>query len=202
MYLPTLLFATLATALPTTTTTTDYTTSSNSTNSTSSPLTYFYLLTTTSPTRNTNSSLLPSVSATSLFDPLAQTTYLLRLIGPGYNFLPQFNLTSDGTLETEAAGPHGIGEFEYNSTRVHAGEDLTFAPQAQPKGNLGLEGGFLLSVGGETEGWRVCEGELGQQVVSLSLLFCPTGSPLFLLEEFLDWIACLNSTLTCGNFSL
>lgn len=179
MYLPALLFAALATAIPTTTT--DYTTCSNPTNNTSPPLTNFYLLTTTSSTQSPrgNSSLLPSVSATSLFDPLAQTTYLLRLIGPGYNSLPQFNLTADGTLETEAAGPHGIGEFEFNSTRVHAGEDLTFAPQAQPKGNLGLEEGFLLSVGGETEGWRVCEGDLGQQVVSFPLLFYPAGSPRF-----------------------
>lgn len=60
---------------------------------------------------------------------------------------------------------------------MHAGEDLTFAPAAQPKGNLGLEDGFLLSVGGETRGWRVCEGDLGQQVVSLPLLFYPTDSP-------------------------
>jgi hypothetical protein len=178
MYLPTLLFATLATALPTTTTTTtttDYTTSSNPTNSTSSPLTYFYLLTTTSPTRNTNSSLLPSVSATSLFDPLAQTTYLLRLIGPGYNSLPQFNLTADGTLETEAAGPHGVGEFEYNSTRVRAGEDLKFEAKEQPKGNLGLADGFLLTVGGESEGWTICEGDLGQQVVNSFFILFPSS---------------------------
>ncbi|GAB7324252.1 hypothetical protein MBLNU13_g07603t1 [Cladosporium sp. NU13] len=168
MYLPALLFATLATTLPTTpptNSTTPPNPEANNTNS-SNPPTNFYLLTTTSPTQNTNSSHLPSVSATSLFDPLAQTTYLLRLIGPGYNSLPQFNLTADGTLETEAAGPHGIGEFEYNSTRVHAGEDLTFAPKAQPKGNLGLKDGYLLTVGGESGGWRVCEGELGQQVVA------------------------------------
>ena len=181
MYLPTLLFATLATALPTTTdSTTSPNPANNTTVNTSNHLTNFYLLTTTSPTKSPtgNSSLLPSVSATSLFDPLARTTYLLRLIGPGYNSLPQFNLTADGTLETEAAGPHGVGEFEYNSTRVRAGEDLTFAPQAQPKGNLGLEEGFLLSVGGETEGWRVCEGDLGQQVVS----FCPPRSRFFTLR--------------------
>jgi hypothetical protein len=163
MHLPTILLATLttiATALPA-----NYTAPPNTGNSTQ-PLTNFLLLTTTSPpTKLGNSSLLPSVSATSLFDPLAQTNYLLRLIGPGYNSLPRFNLT-DGTLETEAAGPHGIGEFEYNSTRVRAGEDLMFAPQAQPKGNLGLADGFLLTVGGEREGWKICEGDLGQQVVS------------------------------------
>lgn len=174
MYLQTLLLATLATALPTTTPPTNYTPANNTT--TAQNPTNFYLLTTTSPTQNTNSSLLPSASPTSLFDPLSQTTYLLRLIGPGYNSLPQFNLTADGTLETEAAGPHGVGEFEYNSTRVRAGEDLMFEAKEQPKGgNLGLEDGFLLSVGGEVEGWRVCEGDLGQQVVS-AYSFC---SPLF-----------------------
>jgi hypothetical protein len=163
MHLPTILFTiltTLATALPT-----NYTAAPNTGNNTQ-PFTNFLLLTTTSPTKTGNSSLLPFVSASSLFDPLAQTNYLLRLIGPGYNSLPRFNLT-DGTLETEAAGPHGIGEFEYNSTRVRAGEDLMFVPQAQPKGNLGLADGFLLTVGGEKEGWKICEGDLGQQVVSI-----------------------------------
>lgn len=152
--------STLAAALPTT-----YTPSNNVTNTTNP--TNFYLLTTDSPTQQLNSSLLPNVSATSLFDPNSQTNYLLRLIGPGYNSLPLFNLT-DGTLETEAAGPHGIGEFEYNSTRVRAGEDLTFAPAVQPKGNLGFQDGFLLTVSGQSVGWKVCEGELGQQVVSSS----------------------------------
>lgn len=155
-------FTSLATAaaLPTT-----YTPSTNNTNTNTTNPTNFYLLTTTTSTQQSNSSLLPGVSATSLFDPNSQTNYLLRLIGPGYNSLPVFNLT-DGTLETEAAGPHGIGEFEYNSTRVRAGEDLTFAPAVQPKGNLGLEDGFLLTVSGESKGWKVCDGELGQQVVS------------------------------------
>lgn len=180
MHLSNLLIATLATALPTTT---NYKSLDTNTN-TSTPLSNFYLLTTTSSTQNTNSSLLPSVSATSLFDPLAQTTYLLRLLGPGYNSLPRFNLT-DGTLETEAAGPHGIGEFEYNSTRVRAGEDLKFAPAAQPKGNLGLVDGFLLSVGGESEGWRVCEGEMGQQVVSVTLCVFPFALTVEFDADFL-----------------
>jgi hypothetical protein len=152
-------FTTLTTALPTNCTVPP------STGNNTQPLTNFFLLTTTSPTKVGNSLLLPAVSATSLFDPLAQTNYLLRLIGPGYNSLPRFNLT-DGTLETEVTGPHGIGEFEYNSTRVSAGEDLMFAPQAQAKGNLGLTDKFLLTVGGEREGWKICEGDLGQQVVS------------------------------------
>lgn len=170
MHLPTLLLATLstlATALPTTNPNTN-TNSQNCDNTTTTATqtpSNFYLLTTTSSLKPDNASLLPNVSATSLFDPLAQTNYLLRLIGPGYNSLPLFNL-SDGTLETEAVGPHGVGEFEYNSTRVRAGEDLAFAPAVQPKGNLGLEDGFLLTLGGESGGWTLCDGELGQQVVS------------------------------------
>jgi len=149
------LLATITTALPTTYNTT-----------TSNPPTNFVLLTTPSPVENTNTS---SVSATSLFDPLANPTYLLRLIGPGYGSLPRFNLTTDGKLETEASGPHGVGDFEYNSTRVRAGEDLMFSSDAEEgkaKGNLGLKDGFLLTVGGEAVGWKVCDGDLGQRVVS------------------------------------
>lgn len=182
MHLSTLVFVTLATALPTTPPPTNYI------NNASTPLTNFYLLTSPSPLKSpsNNSSLLSSVSATSLFDPLAQTNYLLRVIGPGYNSLPQFNLT-DGTLETEAAGPHGVGEFEYNSTRVRAGEDLMFAPAAQPKGNLGLVDGYLLSVGGKSEGWRVCDGDLGQQVVSCFII---SVSVFFFLELCADVFFC------------
>lgn len=46
-----------------------------------------------------------------------------------------------------------------------------FEAKEQGKGNLGLEDGFLLSVGGESRGWRVCEGDLGQQVVSVFFFF-------------------------------
>ena len=175
--------STLTTALPTT-----YNNTNTSTTNTTTPTPQnFLLLTTTSPHQpqeEKNTSTLPTVSATSLFDPLSNPTYLLRLIAPGYNSLPRFNLTRDGKLETESLGPHGVGEFEYNSTRVRAGEDLKFsseegAEQAR-KGNLGLRDGFLLTVGGEAEGWRVCDGELGQRVVS----FLPSWSVLefFVLE--------------------
>jgi hypothetical protein len=158
------LLATLTIALPTA-----YS-QSNTTNATIP--TNFLLLTTPSPLQNTNTS---SVNATSLFDPFSNPTYLLRLIGPGYGSLPRFNLTSDGKLETEASGPHGVGEFEYNSTRVRAGEDLMFssteiADEGKAKGNLGLKDGFLLTVGEEAVGWKVCDGELGQRVVSLLIL--------------------------------
>jgi hypothetical protein len=48
----------------------------------------FYLLTTTSPTFSKNSSSLPNVSLTTLFDPYYQPNYLLRLIAPGYGSVP------------------------------------------------------------------------------------------------------------------
>ncbi|KAG9545894.1 hypothetical protein KCV01_g24447, partial [Aureobasidium melanogenum] len=67
----------------------------------------FYLLTTNSPTYSQNSSLLPNVSLTTLFDPYYQPNYLLRLIGPGYGSVPQFTL-SQGVLHCPGQGPHGI----------------------------------------------------------------------------------------------
>jgi hypothetical protein len=132
--LATLLLATFTTALP------------KPYNNTTTPIN-FLLLTTPSSQHTLNTSSLPSVSATSLFDPLANPTYLLRLIG--------------------------VGEFEYNSTRVRAGEDLMFSSDAEEgkaKGNLGLKDGFLLTVGGEAVGWKICDGELGQRVVSVIFL--------------------------------
>lgn len=126
--------------------------------------TNFLLVTTTSRTSFANSSDLANVSATSLFDPNYQTNYLLRTIAPGYGSLPRFNLTG-GTLETLGTGPHGIGEFEYNSTAVRAGEELQFAPSKEPAGRLGLRDGFLLSVGGMVSGWTICDGELEERVV-------------------------------------
>ena len=153
----------LTTALPT-----KYSQNNNTTNATIP--TDFLLLTTTSSVQAVNTTHLSSVSATSLFDPRAHPDYLLRLTGPGYGSLPRFNLTTDGKLETEASGPHGVGEFEYNSTRVRAGEDLMFSSdvdEGKAQGNLGLKDGFLLTVGGEAVGWRVCDGELGQRVVSV-----------------------------------
>jgi hypothetical protein len=42
--------------------------------------------------------------------------------------------------------------------------------EGQAKGNLGLKDGFLLTVGGEAVGWKICDGELGQRVVSFLVL--------------------------------
>ena len=132
----------------------------------SSPkLSNFLLVTTSQRTPTHNSSRLANVSATSLFDPLYQTDYLLRLTAPGYGVLPCFNLTN-GDLHTAADGPHGIGQYVYNSTGIlGAGDELELAPAVELNGNLGLKSGYLLTVGGEETGWTVCDGALGEQVV-------------------------------------
>ncbi|TKA80565.1 hypothetical protein B0A55_02019 [Friedmanniomyces simplex] len=130
-------------------------------------LTNFLLVTTSQCPSTANSSALANVSATSLFDPYNQADYLLRLIAPGYGSLPRFNLTN-GDLGSVAPGIEGVGTFEYNSTgSVVEGEQLTFSAKAEPKGNLALKNGYLLTVGGEEEGWTVCAGPLEEDVVDL-----------------------------------
>lgn len=129
----------------------------------------FYLLTTNSATYSKDSSLLPNVSLTTLFDPYYQPDYLLRLIAPGYGSVPQFTL-SDGVLHTPGKGPHGIGDFIYNSTEVHTGSELNFRTEYEGTGDLSLERGYLLAVNGSTHGWTICVEELGQRVVSLCLI--------------------------------
>lgn len=140
---------------------------------TSSPqMTDFYLVTTSQHAPHGakhNSSHLANVSATSLFDPFNQMPYLLRQIGPGYNSLPTFNLT-DGTLHSLAYGIEASGPYVYNSTSTKEGEDLTFLPEKEGKGELALVNGYLLTHGGHGEGWTICPGDLGEQVVSLSVM--------------------------------
>lgn len=127
-------------------------------------LTNFLLVTSTCSDYSANSSLLPDVSATSLFDPNKQETFLLRLTEPGYGSLPVFNI-SNSTLQTESYGPVGFTLEEYNSTTVTSGDELGFEPAVQTAGNLGLQDGYLLTVGGEVEGWTVCDGDFDQSVV-------------------------------------
>ncbi|THZ50351.1 hypothetical protein D6C90_02674 [Aureobasidium pullulans] len=124
----------------------------------------FYLLTTTDPTYTSNSSLLPNVSLTTLFDPYYQPNYLLRLIAPGYGSVPQFTL-SNGVLHTPGQGPHGIGNYIFNSSDVHTGSELEFRAQFEGKGDLSLERGYLLGVNGSSDGWTICVEELGQRVI-------------------------------------
>jgi hypothetical protein len=128
--------------------------------------TNFLLVTTTSCDPALNSSTLANVSATSLFDPFDQSNHLLRLIQPGYGSLPRFNLTN-GDLNSLAPGVEAVGTYVYNSTGVVTeGEELTFSAAVEPKGNLGLRSGYLVTVGGEGEGWTICDGPLGEPVVS------------------------------------
>lgn len=68
-------------------------------------------------------------------------------------------------LRTLSEGIEGSGSFIYNSTIVETGGELQFLPSKQLKGNLGLKDGYLLTVDGQEEGWTICEGELGEQVV-------------------------------------
>ncbi|KAK5128547.1 hypothetical protein LTR85_003218 [Meristemomyces frigidus] len=124
-------------------------------------LTDLLLVTTTQCPSTANSSTLANVSATSLFDPYDQKNYLLRTISAGYGSLPTFNLTN-GDLHTAAVGPEGVGNYVYNSTgTVTEGEELSLAPTAEPAGNLALKNGYLLTVGGEEEGWSLCTGAAG-----------------------------------------
>jgi len=146
------LLTSLTTALPAATT------------SCAPPNSPFYLVTTTSPACSSNSTLLPSVSATSLFDPFQQPAYLLRLIDPGYLSLPNFTL-ADGALHTLSSGPLGQGSFLYNSTPPVAGTELQFQQSEQADGGLSLLEGYLLAVGGVAEGWTICNGALGQKTI-------------------------------------
>jgi hypothetical protein len=126
----------------------------------------FLLVTTSSCEPSANSSLLPNVSATSLFDPFYQSNFLLRTIAPGYGSLPRFNLSSSGVLQTISTGPHGLDFFVINSTSVIEGEELQFVAENPAAGNLGLRDGYLLALGGDGNGWTLCDGGLGQSVVS------------------------------------
>jgi len=144
---------------------------------TASPLAYraptintiqpFYLLTTNTKTYTSNSTLLPNVSLTTLFDPYYQPNYLLRLIAPGYGSVPQFTL-SNGVLHTPGQGPHGIGNYIFNSSDVHTGSELEFRAQYEGSGDLSLELGYLLAVNGSSDGWTICVEELDQRVVSFA----------------------------------
>ncbi|KAK5137497.1 hypothetical protein LTR08_008475 [Meristemomyces frigidus] len=129
------------------------------------PLSTFLLVTTSQCPSASNASLLANVSATSLFDPYSQAIDQLRLIAPGYGSLPRFNITN-GDLHTAAAGPHGVGQYVYNSTGVVSpGQELQFTPAVEPNGNLALKNGYLLTVGGEEVGWTICDGDLSEQVI-------------------------------------
>ena len=154
-------------------------------NASAGPPLNFYLVTTTSSTLSLNSSTLPNATALSLFDPFYQENYWLRATDPGYNSLPKFNLTG-GTLATVSAGPHNLGSFVFNSTVPASGKELEFFARAASGGALGLKDGYLLTVGDEVVGWKLCTKAdntyLGQTVVSTSFFFF---SPR---KKFVPWL--------------
>jgi len=146
-------------------------------------LTEFFLVTSDQATPSANSSQLRGVHATTPYvsalalarilppaklsqaeDPISQSTLLLRLIGPGYNILPNFTL-ADGVLSTVTSGPHNIGSYKYNSTTVTTNSQLQFVARPMTNGNVGLKDGYLLSVGGESEGWTICDSVTGPDVL-------------------------------------
>ena len=125
----------------------------------------FYLVTTDQSSASRNSSALRNATLTTLFSPYYQPNYLLRLIEPGYGFVPTFSL-SEGVLHCKQSGPHGVGgESIFNSTEIHSGSELQFRAQQQGTGDLSLKHGYLLAVNGSTVGWTICVEELGQRVV-------------------------------------
>lgn len=137
------------------------------TNTASNAQTNFFLVTTTSDSQAAHSSKLPDVSATSLFDPNHQPDYLLRLINPGYNSLPRFDLSSSA-LQTEAYSFAKLVELD--SVSVQSDMQLVFRSDSQDhsdtSGKLSLLGGYLLAVDGESKGWTICDGPQGEKVVS------------------------------------
>lgn len=74
-------------------------------------------------------------------------------------------------LHVTANGPHGIGEYVFNSTEIHSGSELQFRARYEDAGDLSLKDGFLLAVNGSAVGWTVCLGELGQRVVSFICVY-------------------------------
>jgi hypothetical protein len=144
----------------------------------SPPTSPFYLVTTTYSSCSSNSSLLPNVSATSTFAPAHQPTLLLRTIAPGYFSLPNFTF-ADGSLHTISDGPFGAQTQLYNSTTPGVGDELGFAAAGERNGTLSLVGGYLLAVGGDTEGWTLCVGNetMGEPVVSSLIALFPFPLP-------------------------
>ncbi|KAF2645021.1 hypothetical protein P280DRAFT_514479 [Massarina eburnea CBS 473.64] len=146
--LATLLSATISSALPT-------------------ALTEFYLVTSSQADPSSNSSQLQGVSATTPFDesPISGTKLLLRLLEPGYNTLPKFNLdASTGVLSTTLTSSNV--PTQWNSTTVQDNAELQFVAEPQ-KANIGLggKGEYLLSVGNATDGWTICESGSGESVL-------------------------------------
>lgn len=68
-------------------------------------------------------------------------------------------------LSTTTSGPHGIGTVTYNSENITTGQELQFVAQKSAKGNVALDGGYLVTVDGEKEGWTICDSKSGTDVL-------------------------------------
>lgn len=88
---------------------------------------------------------------------------VLRLLPPGYNTLPAFNLTTSNTLSTFIST--GRGDYTYDSAPVKAGQQLQFVRETRTPGNIALKDGYLVAVDGESEGWSVCKTERGSELL-------------------------------------
>ena len=124
----------------------------------------FYLITASSPLCDPNSANIPMAAATSLLRPFRQAQLLLRTIGEGYLSLPTFTF-SDGALHTIAGDALGQGEYPHSTIAPVEGQELQFLRDQAGDANLTLTGGFLLGVGGVTDGWKLCEGPVGDTSV-------------------------------------
>lgn len=102
-----------------------------------------------------NSSQLANVSATALFDPIDASTYMLRLIGPGYPSLPRFTL-SNRVLQTQIPDMFNQGNYTYSSQSIISNADLEFVQRTSGGSELSFMGDEnLLRAIGSAVGWTI-----------------------------------------------
>lgn len=143
----------------------------------------FYLVTTSQSEPASNSSELASVNATSPWvhltrspysrlvpanisqfeEPVSNAYFLLRLIGPGYNSLPNVTLAS-GSLSMTIDSHRGP-KTKYSSGYIAEDQELKFLSGVEEGGNIDLDGGYLVTVNGEKEGWKICGGDNREKVL-------------------------------------
>lgn len=75
----------------------------------------------------------------------------------------------EGFLTTNVVGPHGLGKYQYWSHSVRERSPFWFNDELVEGGSaLELKDGYLLGVEGDIDGWRVCPGDLMQQVACMT----------------------------------
>lgn len=127
----------------------------------------FFIVTTSQSTPTSNSSELADVSATSLFNPFNSDILRLRLQSAPYGSLPNFTLTAHNELSSTVYSSRNRSFVPFHSAPVGVGEELHFLGPGleEGAGSIGLENGYLVSVGNETKGWTVCAGDLNERVL-------------------------------------